>query len=223
MAWRHQVLASVMALLQSAETGAGVRIFDRRVLPQQVGDAPLITCYAPMDKKMSDSAGTVPSFKTTARIVVECRVEAPQDGAPDADHATMLESLAGLTDQVLAAVLQSDPDFWQANQIEKCAQIETHEGVNAIGEMEEGAATVVFDFVTSEDFEPVATVEFSGGSFAFDAGSVAVDPTGSYPDPGYPVPPAPRDHGPDGRAEVSGSFAIQTTPPATPAAGAPAP
>jgi len=223
VAWRHTVLASLVRLLTAAETGASVRVFDRRVLAQQPGDAPMIVCYAPMDKKVSDSIGTVPAFKTTARVVVECRVEAPATGAVEVDHATMLSAIALLTDQVVAAVLQSDPDFWQVNQIERCAQIETHEGVNAAGELEEGAATVVFDFVTSEDFEPVTTLELSGGSFGLDAGSVAVDPSGTYPAADYPVPPAPRAAGPDGRLEMSGDFEIETTPPATPAAGAPAP
>jgi hypothetical protein len=198
-ALREIFRAAAVDLLEGRTT-AQDRVYPQRNLPIQSGKMPALLVYTFSERKEGISqAGTAPMFRTTLTLVVEAKVE--EAGQEAAEQA--LDDLMGAVEHVM---LTSAPWVQRFEQISG-VQIEitlNPEGAGKSSAKNVFGAKLGFDLVYTEVFEPLITQPLTGVNLHVDAAGGPVDLTGTYTPPfNYPVPPAPRTEGPDGREEIA--------------------
>lgn len=195
------VLQDIFVAALMGKTVAGDQIFAPRDWPTDPSLLPCILVQSPREKKEAVGQG-VPQFNvfTTIRLVARVTAAAlPGDGAAKA----CLLALGMIQRQIEVAVINSY-DLMRA--IKRIATVESVNGTKSESEYQLGE--LVMDFVLEfyqgpEAFFPIVGTPLHLIGIFGDLINVA-DPTGTYEGSPFPgsVTPAPRTHGPDGRAEV---------------------
>ena len=217
-------LRQITAEALKAGTAAGNNVFAARTWPTWSGSYPIIWVHSPAEDKESLGRQGGPQFTVTATIRISARIQLkalPKNGAA----AAMILALEGIQRQIERALINFPPLMSRLQQFPfiRSEMVESDEGDQNLGElvmdvgmefyqgpedfypMEEASVQPPFDPVTESVVQPI--VSLCGLSVTSDLHNV-FDPTGTYADPLFPdsVTPAPRDVGPDGRAEGGLSF-----------------
>lgn len=199
---RKDIRKAVVSVLTAARIGdpghpqplvpAG-NIIDSPATPQPPASMPSLLVYVWRDSgKGISEAGSMPLFRTTLTIVVECRVTGT------AETATR-DALDDLAEAVKNALLTSPAITGYADHF---AGMETVIEVNGEAQRFLGNAKFALDFVYDEPFQPKIEPDFTGFNLYVDLVNL-YSPTGNFAKPfDYPVAPPPRSSGPDGRVEI---------------------
>jgi hypothetical protein len=194
------LLAAAVAALKGA-TLAEDRVYSALTWPTTVAKYPLIYCKTPTEEKESLSRNGPPQFTVTATLKVEARM---QVGAlPNGQSAALLEQKLDQMSQQIQVALINNPTLM--GSVQRFAFIRTEMATNSTGNQELGEVEVAIGlefYQGPEDFYPLPAIPLEQMHITTDLLN-RFDATGVYPDPAFPdaVVPAPRDSGPDGRAE----------------------
>ena len=217
-------LRQITAEALKVGTAAGNNVFAARTWPTWSGSYPIIWVHSPAEDKESLGRQGGPQFTVTATIRISARIQLkalPKNGAA----AAMILALEGIQRQIERALINFPPLMSRLQQFPfiRSEMVESDEGDQSLGElvmdvgmefyqgpeefypMEEASDHPPFDPVAESVVQPITPLD--GLSVTNDLHNV-FDPIGTYADPPFPdsVTPAPRDVGPDGRAEGGLSF-----------------
>lgn len=192
------------------KTLAGDAIFVPRTWPAALDPLPMIKVGSPKERK--DSLGpNAPQYDvlTTIRLTAIAKLKAVNN---DQAAAAALVVCGILQRQIERAVINNYALYLIISEI---VSVDSENGVKSEGSVY--LAELTMDFVMkfyqgTEDFAPIDTVPITEVMLVADLIDVA-DLLGTYandPDFPYPVEPAPREQGPDGRKEVSALIELET-------------
>lgn len=198
-----------VAALIAANTAAGKRVYSPRDWPTAGADYPAILVSTPDEEKDGTDGREYrngPYFNVTVTLRVQARVSVPA-GANDIGGVKALAALDVLQPQIEKALI-NNPTIMADGKggLRFSGQPFVHvqnrtsaEGANHVGDLQ---MDIGFEFRQAhEDFYPIVGDPLTDLEISVDPTNVA-DPTGTYaPTFDYPVTPAPRTEGPDGRRE----------------------
>lgn len=197
--------AFIVAL--TGTTGAGANVFAPRDWPTPLGDLPMLMLQAPKEHKGS-LGPNAPAYdvSTTIRVIGRLTGKAIADGAA---AGVLLTALGVLQRQIEAAVINNYELYRIISEIES---VDTENAVKSEGNQPIGEVTMDFvckfyqgpEAFAQPTLTPIAELAVYG-----DLVNV-FDPNGTYTKPfNYPVAPAPRTAGPDGRVEAGAIVALE--------------
>lgn len=190
---RSILRAAAVRSLIDAQTIAADRVYPTRVWPMQQGQMPAYLVYVYNEESESlDLTSPDAHFRTTLDLLILARAEA---------IATDIE------DQIDTLVEQAKNALFTncafRDLVNWFAGMRTELTYGDTDRLPYAEAAITIKCVYNEPFAANITTNFAGADIYVDAASVAVDPTGEYTPPfPYPVQPAPRTRGPDGRIEI---------------------
>lgn len=184
------------AVIIAANTPCGDRVKSSRVWPRQQPTEAEALIYVFRERKQGISDGTEPQFRSFPMLAIKLRVtKANEDDA----EAALDEVCEAVEDALLTS-----PAFTRL--VEKVTAVETQIELKAEGQKIVAEATIGIEVQISERYPPVITAVLEGANHHFDLLN-PFDPNGTYTPPfNYPVSPAPRSSGPDGRVEIAGQI-----------------
>jgi hypothetical protein len=195
-----QVRVKSLELLSAAITQAGATKTSSKDTPVQSGKGPAIIVYTDDHKQGLGSAP--PTFRTTVLLSIELIAE----GKTKDDAEALCDSLCEIAENTLLGT----PAF--VKLFEMITEVDTrteYRGENS--RLHTAAAVMELKGYCTEIFEPSLTVDLTGINVYVDSVNV-FDPAGNYPgEIPFDVSDAPRDRGPDGRPEISGSVDMHRT------------
>lgn len=183
------------------KTDAGSRVYSPLDRPTWSGNYPVIFLTTPEENKESLGPNGAPQFEVTMTLRVTARVQENQQ-KDDAGAAAAMAALERLQQQIEVALI-NNPALMSL--IEQFPFVRATNDVSGEGEVHLGELKMDIGlqfYQGPEDFFPITGDALK--EITVDADLVNVfDPNGTYPNPPFPdaVVPAPRDEGPDGRAE----------------------
>lgn len=192
--------AAVTAL--TGNTDAAENVFSPLDRPTWAGNYPVVFLQTPDESKESLGPNGAPQFTVTATLRVIARVQENQQKG-DAGAAAAELALETLQKQIEVALINNPALMVLLEQI---AFVRVEKSVTGEGEVHLGELKMDIGlqfYQGPEDFYPITGDALE--EITVDADLVNVfDPNGTYPNPPFPdaVEPAPRDEGPDGRAEA---------------------
>lgn len=194
------LLALAVAALKGA-TLAGDRVYSALDWPTTASQYPLIYCKTPTEEKESLSRNGGPDFTVTATLKVEARAEV--GALPNGQSAAILERQLALIGQQIQVALINNPTLM--GELQQVPFIRTEMNMTSAGNKELGEIEVAIGlefFQGAEDFYQLPTWPLETLSLTADLRNV-FDPSGTYADSTFPnaATAAPRQSGPDGRAE----------------------
>lgn len=192
------VQAAIVAAL-IGKTGAGANVFNPRDWPTKLGDLPMLMIQAPREHKDSQGANA-PAYNvaTTIRVIGRLTGKALDDGAA---AGVLLTALGVLQRQIETAVINNYALYKIISEIQS---VDVASEVKSEGSQPIGEVTMDFVCLFYQGPEAFAQPDLTPiEALALYADCVNVfDPNGTYDKPfNYPVAPAPRAAGPDGRVE----------------------
>lgn len=204
-------------------TIAGNRVYLPRDWPVQEVDVPILKIGSWSENKESNGKAGI-TFTTTAflEVIGEVSRTAEEDDQAAGKVLTALGlysreiELAIIGDPVLFGGLWPDWGAYTGGDkpglIQELKSVETKMITKADGKVHRGSLSMIFEmnfYQGTDHFQQPVTVDIDRLHLYMDLINVA-DPSGTYVPPiPYPVVPAPRDHGPDGRVE--GEIEVSTT------------
>lgn len=199
MLFRAEVRTVALELLTAAVTQAGAEKTSSKDTPIMAGNTANIVVYT--DDNKVGLGGTPPQFRTMVLTTVEIIAE----GKTKDEAETLLDSLC----DTVETALFSNPRYVRLfEQIEGVDTRTEYRGLNA--RLHTFAAVMEIKGYATEIFEPSITDTLKGLNVYVDSVNV-VDREGTYAPPfDYPVQPAPRILGPEGRPEAS--FSVDFSP-----------
>lgn len=193
------LLQTVVTLLTNATDAQG-RVYSPRDWSTRKQQYPAILVEVARERKESLSRNTAPEFTTVGTLLIAARVTAPA-GASDSGAVVARAAAWRLKRQIEVALVNATPLMLLIQQF---PSIEAEVKASAEGEQHIGELKIALGlewYEGAESFAPPSTDALERITIVVDAQN-CFDPTGAYvPDFPYPVPPAPRTVGPDGRAE----------------------
>lgn len=182
-------------------TMAGPRVYAPRDWPSWDRLYPVLFVSAPLERKDGLGRNTAPQFFTTSTVRISGRVSEPA-AVNDAAAGAAEAALWTLQRQVEVAVINAISFSAQVQQIPR---VTTRLAFSSEGATHLAGITTDLEiefYQDASDFAPVPGTPIRRLGLVGDLVNVA-DPSGTYtPAFDYPVNPAPRTEGPDGRAEV---------------------
>jgi hypothetical protein len=196
-------------------TIAAARVYMPRDWPVQEVDIPILKIGPWTEVKESNGKAGI-TFTTTMHL--EVIGEVARAGAENDESAGKVLTALGLFQREIELAIIGDPvlfgGLWPAigddpggdrpGLIQQLRSVDTKMATRADGTHHRGAVSMTFEmnfYQGTEDFQLPVTVDIDHLHLYLDLINVA-DPSGTYIPPiPYPVVPAPRDHGPDGRIE----------------------
>jgi hypothetical protein len=133
-----------LAALQAAGTLAGLAVYTAKTFPTDPVELPMLILQTPIERKESLGRNGPPSFTTVMHLAVNARVTGTSEAAIETDLDT-------LCSQVEAALLCSD-DFMRV--LQQVRSVDTQFGVFANGGALIGAAEIVLECETFQEFDP---------------------------------------------------------------------
>lgn len=195
MLFRATVRTTALTLLTDAIIQAGAQTASSKDTAVPSGKTPSVIVYT--DDIKEGNGGSPPQFRTNVLTTVEVVAEGKTKDEAEALCDTLCETVEN--------TLLGTPAF--VRLFEGIDSVETRTDYRATdSRLHVFTAVIEIKAHVSEIFEPVIEQVFSGLNVYIDSVNV-FDANGSYTPPfDYPVAPAPRESGPDGRAEISGSI-----------------
>lgn len=196
--------ADIRDLAAAAVTGttdAQGNVFWARSWPTIQAGIPVIYFKPPSEERLGLGPNGAPQFTTTATITMVARLDALMK-VNDQSSYEVEQALERLKQQIEMAVINYPPLMVLLQQMPFTrADIDVNsEGNKVFGELK---LQIGMEFYEGpENFYPITGDAIEEVTVTADLVNVA-DPSGTYPNPPFPaaVTPAPRTHGPDGRAE----------------------
>lgn len=192
-------------------TVAGDRIYSPRDWPASTGDLPIIKIAQPIERK--DSQGpNAPAYDVTATVQVIATVTLLPAITNDQAAGVAQGALAVVQRQIERAVINNYELYLVISEI---VSVDVKSEVRSTGSGHIGELTMDFAmkfYQGTEAFYPIDTTPISEFALLADMINVA-DKLGTYtqdPDFPYPVAPAPRIEGPDGRVEIGALIQLET-------------
>lgn len=146
MLYRNQLRDAIVAILRSAGTLAGDRVYAPRDIPVTPAGMPLIVVSAGPERKES-SGRHAPLFTVTATILVEVTVRG--SSATDAN-----DQLDQMCERIEESVIGNAGLY---SMIQQISAVSTETDISAESKYHLGQASVSFDLEFVEQFTPVAT------------------------------------------------------------------
>jgi len=184
------------------KTDAASNVYSPLDRPTWAGNYPVIFLTTPEENKESLGPNGAPQFEVTMTLRVTARVQENQQKG-DAGAAAVMAALERLQQQIEVALI-NNPALMSL--IEQFSFVRATNDVSGEGEVHLGELKMDIGlqfYQGPEDFFPITGDALE--EITVDADLVNVfDSNGIYPNPPFPdsVEPAPRDEGPDGRAEA---------------------
>ncbi len=143
--YRAQMVDALVALLIAARTPAGQNVTADDDWPTTSENMPAIVVYDYIERKEGLSKGSEPQFRTTLTLVVKARVVEDDKDAARRSRDVMAE--------LIENTVLGDPGFMSLFQW--VAAVNTKNELSAKGGRHFGDATIGFDCVFEERFQPV--------------------------------------------------------------------
>lgn len=196
-------MMEAMTRCLQGRTVAGQNIYSPRDWPSTRDLYPMIKVGS-FDEDKESLGNNAPQFNTTTKIRLTCTLSAmpkPNDqGAVDAQIAL------GIWQREIERAVINNPILWKAG-LQEFVSVVSRSKVTQDGETHIGELTMDFGlkfYQGPEDFYPIESDWVYEIAVYGDLINVA-DKQGTYTPPfTYPVAPAPRTSGPDGRVEIGG-------------------
>lgn len=205
---------TLVALVETGLKGrtvAGDRVYSPRDWPAATSDLPIIKIAQPFERK--DSQGpNAPAYDVSSTIQVIATVTLLPAITND-QAAGIAQSALAIVQRQIERALINNYDLYLV--ISEIVSVDVKSEIRSDGSGHVGELTM--DFVMkfyqgTAAFYPIDTVEISELALLGDMINV-VDKLGTYPaspDFPYPVAPAPRIEGPDGRVEIGALIQLET-------------
>lgn len=188
------------------KTLAGTRVYSARTMATWKGEYPMLYLHSPIEDMESLGRNGGPQFTVTSTLAISARVQEknlPRNGGA----ALVLLDLETIQQQIKMALINYPPLMSRLQQYPfiRSEMHESGEGESDLGEL---VMQIGMEFYQGpEDFYPFTPDTLEQVNIAADLLNV-FDRNGTYPDAPFPdaVTPAPRNSGPDGRAEGEQTF-----------------
>lgn len=188
------------------KTLAGTRVYSARTMATWKGEYPMLYLHSPVEDMESLGRNGGPQFTVTTTLAISARVQEknlPRNGGA----ALVLLDLETIQHQIKMALINYPPLMSRLQQYPfiRSEMHESGEGELDLGEL---VMQIGMEFYQGpEDFYPFAPDTLEQVNITADLLNV-FDGNGTYPDAPFPdaVQPAPRNSGPDGRAEGELTF-----------------
>jgi hypothetical protein len=188
------------------KTLAGTRVYSARTMATWKGEYPMLYLHSPVEDMESLGRNGGPQFTVTTTLAISARVQEknlPRNGGA----ARVLLDLETIQHQIKMALINYPPlmSLLQQYPFIRSEMHESGEGELDLGEL---VMQIGMEFYQGpEDFYPFAPDTLEQVNITADLLNV-FDGNGTYPDAPFPdaVQPAPRNSGPDGRAEGELTF-----------------
>lgn len=197
---RTTVREQAKALLIAANTFAQRRVYTSRATPLDRREGSALLISTPEEEGQSKGNAGEPKFTTHLVLVIGAIVES-------ADPELAEGNCDLLCEQALNALL-CNPAFLAP--FEEVVKLKTSSELRNMGDSGFSAVSAIEITLRYLDvYSPALGPALQKVNVKTDALQPA-DPSGTYPDPGYPVTPAPRTQGPDGRVELEADITFNT-------------
>lgn len=188
------------------KTLAGTRVYSARTMATWKGEYPMLYLHSPIEDMESLGRNGGPQFTVTSTLAISARVQEknlPRNGGA----ALVLLDLETIQHQIKMALINYPPLMSRLQQYPfiRSEMHESGEGESDLGEL---VMQIGMEFYQGpEDFYPFTPDTLEQMNITADLLNV-FDGNGIYPDAPFPdaVSPAPRNSGPDGRAEGELTF-----------------
>jgi hypothetical protein len=188
------------------KTLAGTRVYSARTMATWKGEYPMLYLHSPIEDMESLGRNGGPQFTVTSTLAISARVQEknlPRNGGA----ALVLLDLETIQQQIKMALINYPPLMSRLQQYPfiRSEMHESGEGESDLGEL---VMQIGMEFYQGpEDFYPFTPDTLEQVNVTADLLNV-FDGNGTYPDAPFPdaVQPAPRNSGPDGRAEGELTF-----------------
>ena len=188
------------------KTLAGTRVYSARTMATWKGEYPMLYLHSPVEDMESLGRNGGPQFTVTSTLAISARVQEnnlPRNGGA----ALVLLDLEMIQQQIKMALINYPPLMSRLQQYPfiRSEMHESGEGESDLGEL---VMQIGMEFYQGpEDFYPFTPDTLEQVNITADLLNV-FDGNGIYPDAPFPdaVSPAPRNSGPDGRAEGELTF-----------------
>jgi hypothetical protein len=197
--------ADLRVLAQQAlvgKTAAMLNVYTPLDRPTWSGNYPVVFLTTPDEEKESLGPNGAPQFTVTATLRVIARVQENQ-AKDDAGATAAYLALETLKRQIETSLINNPAlmNLLQQYKFVRSSIVVDGESAVHLGELK---MDIGLEFYQGpEDFFPIPTNPLEEVTVDADLANV-FDANGTYPNPPFPdsVQPAPRDEGPDGRAEA---------------------